>query len=284
MRTPIRLQCTTDSHYGGRWTSLRGGGREWLWSRPEPRRLAARPGTTFADAGGIEECIPTIRGIPDHGDAWSRPWRRTPQGMTVECPDFTLTRCIHHWRRAVVAHYRLEADPGYRFLWAAHALLDLSETATIQAPAATPTRLFAEAAPHLGRLWPRGAVWIEGPWPAPSGYRLDHCGPADGTAVGAILRSPQPGRVGISVTDGIDTLRMRLEAQGQPTSVALWRNMAGFPPSAPYRSVGIEPMLGTVFDLADADDTENAIVPPAGVLRWRLTITAKQDHTRTKGT
>ncbi|MEU8781893.1 hypothetical protein [Streptomyces sp. NPDC048637] len=137
MSTPTRLQCATDSRYGGRWTSLRGGGREWLWSRPEPQRLAARPGTAFADAGGLEE---------------------------------------------------------------------------------------------------------------------------------------------------LDTLRMRLEAEGQPTSVALWRNMVGFPPSAPYRSLGIEPMLGTVFDLAEADDTESAIVPPAGVLRWHLTVTAEQDRTQTKGT
>lgn len=41
-------------------------------------------------AGGIEKCVPTVRGTPDHGDAWSRPWHETG----VDCPDFTLRRVI----------------------------------------------------------------------------------------------------------------------------------------------------------------------------------------------
>ena len=35
----------------------------------------------------------------------------------------------------------------------------------------------------------------------------------------------------------------------KPTGIALWRNLAGFPPEGPYRSICVEPMLGRVFDL-----------------------------------
>jgi hypothetical protein len=46
---------SVDLDHGGRWTSLRLGGREWLMSRDEPRRPRVAPGDPFADAGGIEE-------------------------------------------------------------------------------------------------------------------------------------------------------------------------------------------------------------------------------------
>jgi hypothetical protein len=71
------VTVAVDSVHGGRWTSLRAAGREWLWHRPDPARAGVRPGDPFVDAGGVEECIPTVRGRPDHGDVWSRPWTAT---------------------------------------------------------------------------------------------------------------------------------------------------------------------------------------------------------------
>ncbi|WP_377273498.1 hypothetical protein [Peterkaempfera sp. SMS 1(5)a] len=79
---------------------------------------------------------------------------------------------------------------------------------------------------------------------------------------------------GCVVHDGADTLHLSLEAQGQPVAVALWRNLRGFPQDAPYRSVGVEPMLGRVFDRAAAGDGDTAVVPPSGTAAWRLTVTA----------
>ncbi|MEK8108353.1 hypothetical protein NKG94_31885 [Micromonospora sp. M12] len=73
--TPVALRVAYDATHGGRWTSLHGGGREWLWRGPEPGRHRVRPGDAFVDAGGLEECLPTVRGRPDHGEVWSRPWR-----------------------------------------------------------------------------------------------------------------------------------------------------------------------------------------------------------------
>ncbi|MFJ4680366.1 hypothetical protein [Kitasatospora sp. NPDC088783] len=271
MVTDRPVTARTDLPCGGRWTSLRAGGREWLWHRPDPARATARPGDAFVDAGGLEECVPTVRGTPDHGDAWSRPWRRDGDTDLVECPDFVLRRRVEGGPAGLRAAYELRAEPGYRFLWAAHALLDLGPDARLRAPGSTATRLFPEAARLLERPWPAGARHVTGPWPAPHGLRLDRLGPDDGTAVGAVLT----GCPSVTVTDGPDTLTMSLRADaGVPVSVALWRNLRGFPAPAPYRSIGVEPMLGSVFDLAEAGPGEAATVPPGGTLRWELRITA----------
>ncbi|WP_433340117.1 hypothetical protein [Streptomyces sp. CA-253872] len=261
-----RTRATTDPAHGGRWTSLRAGGREWLWHREEPRRAGVRPGDAFADAGGLEECLPTIRGLPDHGDVWSRAWRRSAGEESVATADFRLSRRLAPGPdpRVLVAHYRLTAAPGYSFLWAAHALLDLSADARIVLPAGAPLRLYPDG----------GDRWLPGEWPTAQGHRVDRLGPDDGTAVGAVVEVPD-----VVVRDGPHALRLRVEAEGQPVSVALWRNLGGFPEEAPYRSVGVEPMLGRVFDLAAAGAHESARVPESGEVRWRLTVEAAADET-----
>ncbi|WP_433356004.1 hypothetical protein ACQPYV_03020 [Micromonospora saelicesensis] len=273
---PVALRVAYDAAHGGRWTSLRGGGREWLWRGPEPGRHEVRPDDAFVDAGGLEECLPTVRGEPDHGEVWSRPWRDGGPGTAViERPTFTLTRRIIDSGGVVVADYRLAADPGYRFVWAAHALLDLSPAARLDAPAGTPTRLHPEAAALLPPgSWPTGDPWLTGPWPAPAGLPLDTFGPDDGTALGAVLLDCAR----VQVIDGADRLTLELECAGQPRSTALWRNLGGWPANGPYRSLGIEPMLGAAFDLADAGPSDAAVVPPTGEVTWRLTISAHRNH------
>ena len=280
---PVPLEVRVDAEHGGRWTSLRGGGREWLWHREEPKRARAVPGDAFADAGGLEECIPTVRGVPDHGEAWTRPWTaldETGSEHVVRCADFELTRRIRVSAGAVVADYRIAATPGYRFVWAGHALLDVSGRATLRLDQDSKVRLFPEAASILATPWPPGAAWIEGDWPEPHGLRLSSLGPDDGSAVGAVAyRTGTPGETPAAsasalVVDGPDLLRMHLEAEGQPASMALWRNLSGFPQPGPYRSIGVEPMLGRVFDLDDAQDGDCAVVPADGEARWRMTITS----------
>ncbi|MEU4471966.1 hypothetical protein [Micromonospora sp. NPDC023888] len=274
--TPVPLRVAYDAAHGGRWTSLHGGGREWLWRGPEPGRHEVRPDDAFVDAGGLEECLPTVRGRPDHGEVWSRPWRDAGPGtVVIERPTFVLTRRITDDGGVVVADYRLSADPGHRFVWAAHALLDLSPAARLDAPAGTPTRLHPEAAALLpSGTWPTDAPWLTGEWPAPAGLTFDTLGPDDGTALGAVLLDcPR-----VQVTDGVDRLTLELECAGQPRSTALWRNLGGWPADGPYRSVGVEPMLGAAFDLTDAGPADAAVVPPTGEVTWRLTISAHRIH------
>jgi hypothetical protein len=249
-----------DLDHGGRWTSLRLGGREWLWSRDEPRRAQVAPGDPFADAGGLEECVPTIRGRPDHGDAWSRPWREAGDGAAeAACDDFTLRRVITSGPGLVRARYRLSAEPGFRFVWAAHALLDVSPAATLCVEGSPAVRLYQEAAGFLTARWP-----------GPGGLRLDRLGPDDGSAVGAIILD----RAAVTIRDGTSQLHMTLN-DGAPSSasVALWRNLGGFPADRPYRSIGVEPMLGSVFDLAEAREPGDAVtVPGTGYVEWELEL------------
>ncbi len=268
MTEPARV--STDLSRGGRWTSLRLAGREWLWRRDDPGRDRVAPGDPFADAGGIEECVPTVRGRPDHGDAWSRSWRDRSDGSAeADCGDFTLRRRISTDDDLVTARYRLTADPGYRFVWAAHALLEVSARAMLRLPDSPAVRLYPEAAIFLDWPWPAGAPFVTARWPGPGGLRLDRLGPDDGTAVGAIAL----GCASATVCDG-DRLRLTLNADaGMPASVALWRNLGGFPGDRPYRSIGVEPMLGSVFDLAEARQPGDAVtVPRAGWVEWELEI------------
>ncbi|WP_432423129.1 hypothetical protein [Streptomyces pseudovenezuelae] len=259
------LRIVTDPAHGGRWTSLRAeggreGGREWLWRRADPAREGVVPGDAFVDVGGVEECVPTVRGVPDHGDAWGRVWSRDGDTESVRCEGFSLTRTVRDGRGEVEVDYVLAADPGFRFVWAAHALLDLSPRATLHMPEGARTRLYPSA----------DGPWVEGSWPAPRGVALDRLGPDDGTAVGAVVEADS-----CCVHDDEDRLTLSVRAaDGQPVSVALWRNLGGFPAERPYRSTGVEPMVGRVFDLAEAGPGDAGRVPTSGEARWRLTLSA----------
>lgn len=253
-----------DGEDGGRWKSLRLAGREWLWQGPGLLSGPRTNHTAFTDAGGLDECFPTVRGTPDHGGLWNQPWDES-----VSYGGTTLTRTFTSDADSVTADYHLHAPPGYRFTWAAHALLDCAVGASVLAPGGTPCRLYPEAAPYLSTPWPADAPWLDTTWPTP--LDLNTYGPSDGTAVGAILVDCPT----VSVVDRGALLQLELSCPGQPVSTALWRNQAGFPAEAPYRSLGVEPMLGRVFDLAEAGPGDAAVVPPSGELAWRLTVSAR---------
>jgi hypothetical protein len=239
------VTVTPDPALGGRWTSLHAAGRDWLWHSPDPARSGVRPGDSFVDVGGVEECLPNVRGVPDHGDAWSRPWTvLDPDTAAVEGDGYRLQRRFGRSRGELTVDYRLEADPGWTFVWAAHALLHLSPAAVLHAPVGTSVRLDD----GVRETWPCG---------------LEKLGPDDGTAIGAILIDcPR-----VTVDDG-ERLTFSLEAPGQPVSTALWRNLRGWPAGAPYRSIGVEPMLGRSWDRTG----DPATVGDSGLCEWRLTV------------
>ena len=135
---------------------------------------------------------------------------------------------------------------------AVHLLLDVSELARLEARATT--------AHLLDR--PGGTV----PWPS----GLDALGPDDGTAVAAVL----PGCAAATVVDGPDALALSWRVLGGAAecSLLLWRNLRGWPDGAPYRSIGVEPMLGTAADLAGPGTP--ATIPSGGRLTWELTLSA----------
>lgn len=254
----------TDPYHGGRWTSLRGPcGREWLSRRPDAlaARHACQPGDPFVDAGGLEECIPTIAGAYDHGDVWARPWKGDKSSASVRGDGFELERQILVDGTRVVSSHRLSAEPGFRFVWAGHASVDLSESALLVAPNGVRVRYW----PEHWRTWPH-LDQREGPWPAPDGTPIDGL-QTDGSGLFFMLID-QPELV---VADG-GHLRFRLDAPGQPTAIAVWRNLGGWPEDAPYRGIAIEPAIGWHFDRDLAGVGETGVVGPTGTVRWQLTI------------
>ena len=256
------FQVEIDPARGGRWTSLVDpGGREWLWRRSDPARESVRPGDGFVDAGGVEECFPSITGFPDHGDVWSRPWALLPDGgMTVHTGDFSLTRWIRGGAQIVI-DYRLDGPPGSPFVWAFHALLRPDVGTRIAVPA-TPCRVWSEQDEVSDSVWP--TVRDEDD--------CDVLGPDDGTAVFCVL--PDIEYLTVIPPTGRPGLLLQLSCSDAPVSFGLWRNLAGFPAGQPYRSFGVEPMLGRTPRVSEANPADAAVIPADGVLRWRLVISS----------
>lgn len=256
----VPLTTETDPERGGRWLRWTAGSREWLWSNPDPgvrrTRRAAVPGDGFADAGGAEECIPTIRGLPDHGAAWTLPWQQDDGIETVELPGTgRLTRSIRGCAPLVV-DYELAGRPGTGFVHAVHALLDLSPAARLVLPGVSRVRNVEDGS---WQAWPGG---------------LDRLGPDDGTATCVLA----PGCHQARVVDGDHSLSLEWSAPGAEDrcSLLFWRNLRGWPGSAPYRSIGIEPMVGRTAELTTADPDEPARIDASGRFTWSLRLTARQ--------
>jgi hypothetical protein len=272
---PVPLRLETDLQHGGRWTSLRTAGREWLWTNPDPgssqARDAAGPDADFVDAGGVEECLPTVRGRPDHGAAWTRPWTGAAENAWVELPGVgVLNRRISQGDADVRVDYRLTARPGTLFLHAVHALLDVSPAGRLSVP--HPQTMIILDVDDTYRPWPDG---------------LDRLGPDDGSAICALL----PDCRQAVVTDRDHALRMQWDAPGRSElcSLLLWRNLGGWPADRPYTSIGIEPMIGRAADLSTADSGECVRVDDTGRVDWTLSLTAlvrlttSSDASDTKG-
>jgi hypothetical protein len=260
---PAPLALAVDLEHGGRWTSLRSAGREWLWTNPDPevvaRRGAVRPGDAFVDAGGVEECFPGVRGRPDHGDVWSRPWSGSADDAAVDLPGSTrLRRTIATDATGVHVDHEITGTPGTRFVHAVHALLDLSPAARLVAPTASAMIMVGDEAETLAKH----------PWPS----GLDVLGAADGTATCVIL----PACAKATVVDGDHALTFAWTFPDRPDlcSLMLWRNLGGWPAERPYRSIGIEPMIGRTAEPAAGDGSAACSLDASGRARWSLHLTA----------
>ncbi len=267
----VPLTAEVDLQHGGRWTSLRAGDREWLWTHPDAgvavRRRAVRPGEPFVDAGGIEEALPTVRGLPDHGDVWDRPWTAGPgTSGEVMCGLAAGTGPVRgRLRRTLTvgdgplrADYLITGPAGASFVHAVHALLEVSSEAQVEPVGPVDAVVLDEHVP--GRSHP--ITW-------PSG--LDRLGPDDGTAVCVLLR----GCRGVRVVDEDHRLDLTWSSDApERCSLLLWRNLRGWPPGDPYRSIGVEPMVGRSAELGSARAEDRVILPADGRFGWSLTVRA----------
>lgn len=258
----MTLHIETDSAYGGRVSSIRdASGFEWLWSRPDAGRFKVAAGDAFVDIGGGEECYPTISGIPDHGEVWSVAWADDAGWLRVEAPSGVLRRRVVPTDDGARFEYRLEADPGFKFIWALHALLRPEAGTRLRVP---------------GR--PVVHCWTEGDdkpavlttWPVPDvGPDLRVLVADDGTARFVAVETSE---IDVLSPSG-KALRFALDCEDQPHAMGVWRNLGGYPGAgATYRSFAVEPMLGTHHYLAHARDVELATVPADGTVSWNVTL------------
>ncbi|UNK70337.1 hypothetical protein [Microbacterium sp. H1-D42] len=162
------LQVVIEPEQGGRITSIRGTGREWL-APASPRD----PATGFSDAGsgGWDEVAPTVaacrlpsgRELPDHGDIWRLPWSVLDSGiehctMSVALTSLplTLTRTIVVAPDRVRLKYSTESsgaeasgaessDSGVPLLWSAHPLFAAHPGTRIETDATMITEDFPRA-------------------------------------------------------------------------------------------------------------------------------------------
>ena len=231
-----------------------------MWTNPDPAVVAARPavrpGAAFVDAGGVEECFPTVRGRPDHGDAWSRRWTGSPADAAVELPGgFRLARRIVTEDGAVVVDHTVSGRPGARVVHAVHALLDLSPSARLEVPGGRSMVVLDDDDGHAPPVAVRSGR-------ARAGRRHRR------------LRDP-PRLRGATVVDGDHALTFAWSSPDRPDlcSLMLWRNLGGWPDDGPYRSIGVEPMLGRTADPA-LDDTGSCRLEADTPVRWSLRVTA----------
>lgn len=257
-REPLTVEV--DLEHGGRWTSLRTPRREWLWQRPSVRaeREAVQPGAAFVDAGGVEECFPTIAGRPDHGDVWSQRWSGTVGDAHVQASGWELRRRMDVSDGVLTARYTVTGQPGRGLLHAVHGLYALSESARVMLPVGTPMRVQDVSG---------DGAWTSDLWPGVES--LECCGPVDGTARLALVVTDT-----VRLVDGEDVLvlRWRLERGDGPVSLLLWRNLGGWPAEAPYRSIGVEPLLGASTNVDAAEPGQLAHADASGRCDWSVRI------------
>jgi hypothetical protein len=227
------IQLHVEPHLGGRIASIIDSrGRERLWNRPDPRRRDVVPGGAFVDVGGVEECFPTFED-PDHGEVWSRRWREEGDWLVADMADARLSRRIEVDPTGFTSRYELEAEPGYRFVWAFHALLAPHDVREVEVPQGGKVLSWPAGYQGAARedLWPR--VGVE--------PRFDRVGPDDGTAVFALI--PDAALAVVHSLSGSFTTTL-VPDDVQPVAVGIWRNLGNWPEVTPYRSWGVEPMIG----------------------------------------
>jgi hypothetical protein len=263
------LTVRSDLALGGRWTSLATPEREWLWRNPRiasSAREAVVPGDAFVDAGGGEECFPTINGPSDHGEVWSQPWAADTSGAGLApttAGGLTLRRHLTADDGVVRAAYEVDGPPGAAVLHAVHMLLDVGPDARLEVPG-RPDVLVVE--------WPEPGRTVPATWPDGAGVPLDVLGPDDGTARCAVVASDR-----VDVVDGTDRLSLRWGVEpgyAAPVSFVVWRNLRGWPRGAPYRSIGVEPLLGAESHLDRAAPHRLAHLDGTGRIAWWLEVHA----------
>jgi galactose mutarotase-like enzyme len=306
---------------GGKIAELWFGDRQWLWHNAQLPMRTPRKGAAYgltADSGGLDECFPTVapctlpslvrgaggRELPDHGELWS-------QVPAVQLStDDDGHRAVLTWQGEYLP-YRFErtllvtpqgevhceyaaanlGDQRIPFLWAAHALLPLSQATRVQLPDGARTRVSAEHGIDLG------GPGAEHRWPRlrSGGQLLDFGAPAlawkKPFACKLHVELP-PDVLVLQVREGDEVLTASFDGAEVP-HVGLWVNHGGWNPlprtswlpwrrPAPYFNLGFEPGIGAPDALADALGAWEGAqwIEPGAVRQWSVTWTGGRQAER----
>lgn len=290
---------------GGRLTAMELGGRQWLWQSDVIPLAPASDGASYletGDAGGFDECFPTVAPcrvpgwvrtfggieLPDHGELWSR----TPELVVRTAPEgqqaivaWRGIRLPYRFERAVrVApdgsvrtDYRLTNDGGERlpFLWAAHPMFPLTEATRLVLPDGDRLRVHARHQIELGE------ARSEHRWPYVRGS-----GKAHDFAEPWTVAKRYACKLFVDLTEGHVTLRegehelvASFETADVP-HVGIWINKRGWTPfrrEEPYLNLGLFPGIGAPDALSEAlgDWKSAAWVEPGADRRWSVTWRAR---------
>jgi hypothetical protein len=222
--------------------------------------------------GGFDDCIPSIsaeplEGVPDHGDAWTLPWRVIDSGaswaeLTVDSPlGYRLTRRVDVGR-TITLDTAIEdlTDSGIDVVWAAHPLFAVDDQTVLC-------------------FRPDGDMRIEaciGHEPSNLGDLLIDLSEQGWSAMPERLAFKLFARR-LTTTPWLGyrerNLRTLIECDRDDVWWGLWVNRGAFPANAPRRHVAIEPTFGSHDSLsASRSEGSSLSVAPGGKEQWTVRI------------
>jgi hypothetical protein len=235
---------------------------------------------------GWDECFPAVApsqysghpyngiAVPDHGEVWGLPAMATPtrEGITTLWHGlrfgYRLSRNLHLEGASIVADYTVEnlAPFDFHFVWAQHALMDLSQGVELELPAGG----MRSSHDAEGRVQDRAFEWpvLEqgqdlsrpGGLPGGRGWKVFSREPVSGTAR---VRYPSRGR----------GVRMAFSSEDVKAYWGVWINTGGW---AGHRHFAVEPTTGR-FDQLDRSiaDGSAGCVGAAGECSWGVRWTVE---------
>jgi len=236
---------------------------------------------------GWDECFPAVApgpytghpynavNIPDHGELWGLPTTAVPtkDGITTVWSGlrfgYRLTRKLSLEGASLVARYTLVnlAPFPFRFVWAQHALLSMTQKVQMELAGGAPMRVSHDA---NGRVADQPFIWPAGrdgedysrptELPAQRGWKIYS---ADAIAAPAVIRYPHRSR----------SLEVEYASEeGVAAYWGLWIDNGGW---ARHHHFALEPTTGRFdqLDRAVKDDSAGKIGPSEHVgwtVTWRL--------------
>jgi hypothetical protein len=254
-------------------------------------------GFEFSDAGGWDECLPSVAAcsfqgveVSDHGDVWRRPWHASLRDKTLLAEVNTLTAPLRFSRRISLdgstMHLRYSVtnagSHGADFLWSAHPLFQVEEGDRILLPESVDeVRVESSSVKHLARAgscsWPVAEVEDS------RHLDLSTVGPRDGITFHKLFAGPlTTGWCGLYRAQLKLGIVMRFDP-GQTPFAGLWICQGAWPPGSTngtQYTVALEPTTSP----CDALDRAATLgfsqhLSPQAEMSWPLQLEVFGSHT-----